>query len=102
MLGVNMIFRPGVMQDVNLWLNTQGEQIIYIYGGIDPWTAAAVNPAGTLDVLKIVQPGANHGVKIYDLDEKNRVIETLERWLSITINASKLKKMEKPSHRYRL
>jgi hypothetical protein len=92
--GVTLVFRPEVMQDVIPWLQTQGQRIVYIYGGIDPWTAAAVEPAAGLDVLKIVQPGANHSVKIRDLDQKDLVIETLERWLNITIDSSRLLRWE--------
>jgi hypothetical protein len=98
--GVDLIFRPEVMLDVIPWLQTQGQRIIYIYGGIDPWTAAAFDPAGGLDALKVVQPGANHSVRIANLDQKDLVIQTLERWLNIRIDASLLGRgrvtMEKP------
>ncbi|MDH4272773.1 MAG: hypothetical protein OEW18_12450, partial [Candidatus Aminicenantes bacterium] len=100
--GVTLVFRPEVMQDVIPWLQTQGQRIIYIYGGIDPWTAAAVEPAAGLDVLKIVQPGANHSVKIRDLDQKGLVIETLERWLNMTIDSSRLLRWEAPPEKARL
>jgi hypothetical protein len=88
--GVDLIFRPEVMQDVIPWLETQGQRIIYIYGEIDPWTAATVAPYAGLDVLKVVQPGGNHSVRIRDLDQKDLVIQTLERWLGITIDAYRL------------
>jgi hypothetical protein len=90
------------MQDVIPWLQTQGERIIYIYGGIDPWTAAAVQPAGGLDVVKVVQPGANHSVKIGDLDQKELVIQTLERWLNIQIDRSILATWHGPLEKVRL
>jgi len=89
--GVDLVFQPQVMQDVIPWLQIEGQKIIYIYGGIDPWTAAALDPAVGLDALKIVQPGANHSVKISDLDQKALVIQTLERWLNIRIDPSLLK-----------
>jgi hypothetical protein len=100
--GVDLVFRPEAMQDVIPWLQTQGQRIIYIYGGIDPWTAAAVVPAAGLDVLKIVQPGANHSVKIRDLDQKDLVIQTLERWLGIAIDSSRLLRWEAPPENARL
>jgi len=87
---VNMDFRPEVMQAVVPWLRNQGERIIYIYGALDPWTAAALNPAPGLDALQVVQPGANHGVKIRDLDQKGAVIAALERWLELDIDESRL------------
>lgn len=99
---MTLVFRPEVMQDVIPWLQTQGQRIIYIYGGIDPWTAAAVEPATSLDVLKVVQPGANHSLKIRDLDQKDLVIQTLERWLNITIDPSYLLKWKAPPEKVRL
>jgi hypothetical protein len=94
--GVDLVFKPEAMQDVLPWLEDQGERIIYIYGGIDPWTAAAVRPAGGLDVVRVVQPGANHSVKIADLDQKELIIQTLERWLSLQIDRSLLTAWEAP------
>ena len=100
--GVDLAFRPEAMQDVIPWLQSHGQRIIYIYGGIDPWTAAAVEPAGGLDVVKVVQPGANHRVAIGDLDEKETVIQTLERWLDIRIDRSLLAAGKAPPEKVRL
>ncbi len=100
--GVALVFRPDVMQDVIPWLQTQGQRIIYIYGGIDPWTAAAVEPAPGLDILKVVQPGGNHSVRIRDLDQKDLVIQTLERWLGLTIDSSRLLRWTAPPEKPRL
>ena len=74
------------MRDIAEWLNTSGNNIIYIYGSNDPWTAGAVNPETGTNALKIVQPGENHGVTIYDLDDRELVLSTLENWLEISIN----------------
>ncbi len=100
--GVNMDFRPEVMQAVVPWLRNQGERIIYIYGALDPWTAAALNPAPDLDALQVVQPGANHGVKIRDLDQKGAVIAALERWLEMDIDESRLASVAVAEGRERL
>jgi PS-10 peptidase S37 len=100
--GVDLVFRPEVMQDVIPWLQNQGQHIIYIYGGIDPWTAAAVQPAGELDVVRVVQPGGNHNVRIGELDQKELVIQTLERWLNIRIDRSLLATWEAPFEKIRL
>jgi len=87
---VAMTFRPEVMQAVVPWLRNQGERIVYVYGGNDPWTAAALTPASGLDALQLVQPGANHGAKIRSLDQKGLVIAALERWLQIDIDEARL------------
>lgn len=87
---VEMEFRPEVMAAVVPWLRAQGQRIVYIYGGNDPWTAAALGPVPGLDALRVVQPGANHGVKIRDLDQAGAVVAALERWLEIDIDESRL------------
>jgi hypothetical protein len=85
---VELNFNPGVMQDVNNWLQNEGNNIIYIYGTQDPWTAAAVELTGATNALKIMQPGGNHGVRIIGLDEEGTVIQTLEQWLNMDIQTS--------------
>jgi hypothetical protein len=85
-----MTFRPEVMAAIVPWLRSRGERIVYVYGGNDPWTAAALRPDPGLDALCVVQPGANHGVKIRNLDDKGLVIAALERWLAIDIDESRL------------
>jgi hypothetical protein len=88
--GVEMTFRPETMRQVVPWLQRQAERIIYIYGQDDPWTAAALLPDPGLDALCIIQPGANHRVKIADLDRRGEVIAALERWLQVDIDETRL------------
>jgi hypothetical protein len=83
-----MVFDPAAMIDINTWLQNSGNNIIYIYGGNDPYTSTAVELTGKTNALKIVQPGANHGVNIADLDEKDLVINTLREWLDMDISVS--------------
>ncbi len=88
---VVMTFQPAVMQNIITWLQHQGERIIYLYGGIDPWSAGALIPDPNLDSLMIMQPGANHIVRINNLDDKVLVIQALNRWLDLSINTMNLK-----------
>ncbi len=100
--GTDLTFRPEVMKDVIPWLQGQGERIIYIYGGIDPWSAAAIIPNAGLDSLMIMQPGANHRIKIQNLDQRDLVVETLSRWLKIILHITDLKTGDAPDLRDRL
>ena len=86
--GVAMDFDAGAMLDVNSWLQASGNNIIYVYGANDPYTVAAFEPGGMTNALRIIQPGANHGVKIADLDERERVLQALEDWLGISLTVS--------------
>ena len=58
---------------------------LYIYGGIDPWTAGAIELTGQTNALKIIHEGGDHRVKIADLDDPEIVYSTLEQWLGISI-----------------
>ncbi len=84
--GIEIEFNPDLMPEVISWLQNQGEKIIYIYGGNDFWSSFAAIPDPNLDSLMIMQPGANHGVRINDLDEREMVIQTLNRWLDVSIS----------------
>jgi len=74
------------INDVYNWLQTEGDNIIYIYGEIDPWSGGMIELTGECNAIRVVQPDADHSVRIADLDEKDLVIETLEDWLGIDIN----------------
>jgi hypothetical protein len=84
-LGVELVYRPETVLDIYDWLLTEGDNIVYIYGGADPWTAGAIELIGQTNALKVVQAGANHAVKIADLDDPNGVLARLENWLGIPI-----------------
>jgi hypothetical protein len=86
--GVAMNFDAGAMNDVNSWLQASGNNIIYIYGANDPYTCAAVELTGQTNSLRVIQPNANHLVRIAGLNERDRVLRTLGEWLGISISTS--------------
>ena len=86
--GVQLIFNPITMQDVNTWLQTEGNNIVYVYGEIDPWTAGAVELTGQTNAIKIIQPGANHSILLENLDQKEIVFSALEEWLDMSIQGN--------------
>jgi hypothetical protein len=85
---VSLDYNPAIMQDVINWLQSNGNNIIYIYGGNDPWTAGAIESVGSTNSIKIVHAGANHTVKIADLNEASQVYTTLGEWLGVEIDAA--------------
>ena len=80
--GAGLVFDPMPMQDINNWVQTEGDKIIFIYGENDPWTIAQFE-ISTLDVLKIINPATKHETSLYDLSpsDKNLIIEKLSDWL---------------------
>ncbi|MBN2354569.1 peptidase [candidate division KSB1 bacterium] len=89
-VGAELVFKPEVMPDVINYLQNEGERIIYIYGAIDPWSAAALAPSPGLDAVFCLQPGANHTIKISGLSQKGQVLEALQRWLNIDLTPDRL------------
>jgi len=82
---VNLNYNPAALEDVRNWLQNEGNNIIYLYGANDPWTAGAIESVGSTNALKIIQPGANHSLKIEDLTEKDLVYSRLAEWLGISL-----------------
>jgi len=80
------VYRPETIPDVVQWIRTQGDRIILIYGGDDPWTAGAVGLTGQADALEIIQPGADHGVQITSLDQRDAVLGKLSVWLGFPVS----------------
>lgn len=78
---VTTSYDPAVMLDIANWLRTDGNNIVYIYGELDPWSAAMFEPGNATNAFRIIQPGEDHGVRILDLDEQDRVMDSLGVWL---------------------
>lgn len=90
-------YRPEAMTDILGWLQTEGDQIAYIYGGWDPWTGCAVELTGEAVALKIIQPGADHGIRISGLDDRELVLATLSAWLGMDVPAASAKARSWPA-----
>ena len=86
--GVSFPFNSKTMPEIYSWLQNYGSKIIYIYGKNDPWSGGAIELTGKADALFIMQPGANHRVKIANLDNPDLVYKALEKWLGISITPS--------------
>jgi len=82
---MEFVYRWESIPDVLQWAATDGDEVIYIYGEIDPWTAGAVELTGQAEALKVLQTGADHGVRIGELDEAGLVLQKLGAWLGMTL-----------------
>jgi len=84
--GVPRMYRPEVMADVSNWLMTEGNNFIYVYGGIDPYTSARVGESSQTNSISIVQPGADHSVDISGLTvQREELFDSLESWLGVEV-----------------
>lgn len=85
--GVYPLYDPATMNDIANWVVSSGNNMIFIYGENDPWTAGAIELMGLTNAVKVVNPGDNHSVFINELPDAERraVILALEEWLNLVI-----------------
>jgi hypothetical protein len=81
--GVSVEFEPQLMQEVDCFLRHEADNMIFIYGEYDPWSAPAVELTQHTNSIKVVKPGGNHRTRINNLskEQQNLVMETLQIWL---------------------
>ena len=93
----DLTFNPVIMQKMSAWIENHGNQMIFIHGGNDPWSAGAVTLSGKTDALKMILEGGTHltFIRSFKGKERERILETLERWLGIEIEREKKKTEDK-------
>ena len=68
------------------WLKTNGNNILYIYGGIDTWSAARVMVSDQVNSKSFLIPGANHGsarIKAMPAAMKRELVQKIKAWTGI-------------------
>jgi len=75
------------MIDINSWLKKHGDQMMYLYGENDPWTAAAFKPSKKTDACIFINPGGSHSTRIesFPLTIQDSIYTVLEKWLDVDI-----------------
>jgi hypothetical protein len=80
---------PIPMIDVDLWVRTASQRMMFVYGENDPWGAERFAPSRR-DSHLYVAPGANHGANIARLTpaESAEATATLRRWAGLPATAA--------------
>jgi hypothetical protein len=63
----NPVFDPAAMTDISDWLGAEGQRFLFVYGEMDPWSAAPFELGAAMDSYRFIAPGANHHAQISDL-----------------------------------
>jgi len=81
--GTTPVHARAAMDDVQNWVTTEGTQILFIYGGSDPWTGGAYEIGTHPEVVKLVVPASPHASYIKDLPVADREIalRKIEQWI---------------------
>ncbi|MFD3942224.1 aminopeptidase [Streptomyces sp. NPDC058579] len=70
-------FKPAAMRDVDSWVRHNANQMLFVYGGNDPWGAEPFRIGkGARDSYVFTAPGANHGAQVAGLVEAERTKAT--------------------------
>jgi len=80
-------YNPKIMKKVNKWIQKKGDNFIFIYGELDPWSATAVDLKGKTNSIKVVKEGGCHRTRINNLPESQRkiIFSALNDWLNLNI-----------------
>ncbi len=76
------------------WLREKGNNMIYIYGATDTWSAERVIPSALVNSRSFILPGKGHEkarIRNMDSSMQNDVKLLLEQWLGIVVDFSTLK-----------
>lgn len=60
----------------------KAKKILYVYGGLDTWTACGIHPKSNKRSLRVEAPQGGHRTRIKDLpsDQKDLAIRRLKKW----------------------
>ncbi len=83
--GFRVVFDDTSVKMTKAFLESTDARIIFIYGKNDPWTASRAIIPDRENFLRIVEPGASHGIRIAGLNENNKekVINRLKEWVGV-------------------
>ncbi len=83
--GTDPVWDAEAMPDVSAWMDSQGERLMFIYGGRDPWSATAFDPGGAIDTHQFWVQTGNHGANLSKLpdNEFNDAFTILKNWMGV-------------------
>jgi PS-10 peptidase S37 len=85
---IELKFNEGLMIDINDFIQEYGNNMLYVYGENDTWSATAVDIGDKTNAVKMVKKDGSHKTRIHSFEgvEKEKIYSTLEKWLDIKID----------------
>lgn len=83
----DLSYHPEYMQTMHKKASFESKNIVYIYGGLDTWTACAVHPEPTTNAIKLVKYDGGHRTRLRDFteNEKQLVYKSLKKWMKVKV-----------------
>jgi hypothetical protein len=77
-------FNERQMENINRWLQTGAERMLFIYGGLDPWAATAVDLKGNDKCKIFLKADANHACRVRHFEPivREEILRTINAWLA--------------------
>lgn len=84
---VELKFNNELMVNINKFIQSDGNNMLYIYGENDTWSATAVDIGKNTNAIKMVKKDGSHKTRInsFEGEQKEKIYSTLEKWLDIKI-----------------
>ncbi len=85
--GTEPVYKPEAMQKVKQFLDTEGNNMLYVVGGLDVWGATSYEPSGENNSVRMILANGHHGTRIKDFPKKEReyMYSLLEDWMQVEI-----------------
>ena len=83
---VDLSFKP-YLKPVSDFLMKKGKRVLYIYGGMDTWTACGVVPNPKTDALRMTLATGAHSTRIKDFSKTDqaKIYKKLDKWLKAEV-----------------
>lgn len=79
-------FDAAAMPDINIWLATRGQRLLFVYGSLDPWSARPFTLGLAEDSFTFVVDQGNHGASLSQLGSAStQAFATVSRWLNAAL-----------------
>lgn len=84
-------FNPETMLAVDRWVKNEGNNMLYIYGEYDAWSATAVELTTKTNAVKMVNPKGCHRTRIKSFPQQmqDSIYTVLELWLDVDLDSLK-------------
>ncbi len=85
-------FVPEAMQDIDAWVQADGDRLLFVYGEWDPWTGGAFELGDATDSVSLVVDQGTHGANIRSLAvaDQTTALDKLEAWSGVAPDPSVL------------
>jgi len=78
-------YNGSVHAQVEAWLDSDAEDMVFIYGEYDPWSATGYDPKGSNNLFRFTVPEGNHASRLAHLSEPQirQFKDSLYTWIQL-------------------